>query len=225
MSNFKKLPINLKPREKLKFHGTSRLTDQELLAIILQSGSSQFSVMQISQMLFEKYQTFENILSQSLQELMTNPGIGEVKAINLKAIHEIIKKTQAKPISNMTIKHPKDIVASVEYLKNKEQEHLVVIAVDSRFNIINQEEIFIGTINEIIIHPREIFVNAIKSMAYGIILVHNHPSGNSNPSENDIISTNKLVEIGKFLNIKVLDHLIISKNDYYSLRENNDIIN
>lgn len=96
---------------------------------------------------------------------------------------------------------------------------------DSRFNIINQEEIFIGTINEIIIHPREIFVNAIKSMAYGIILVHNHPSGNSNPSENDIISTNKLVEIGKFLNIKVLDHLIISKNDYYSLRENNDIIN
>lgn len=224
MSNFKQLPTNLKPREKLKYLGENALTPQELLAIIIQSGNHKYSVMQVSQMLFEKYHTIDNILNQSIKELCNNPGIGEVKALNLKAIKALMDKSNVKIIDSVVINRPEDILPSIKYLEDKKQEHLVIINIDSRYQIISQEEIFIGTINEINIHPREIFAKAIHALAYGIIIVHNHPSGDCSPSENDIISTRKLVEIGKFLNVLVLDHIIISNNGYYSMKENCDII-
>ncbi len=226
MSDFKKLPINLKPREKLQYFGAHSLTDQELLAIILQTGNSKYSVMQVSQMLFEKYETLENICNLPINELKTNRAIGNVKATMIAAIKEINKRIANKSIcyENQIITHPNDIYQLVKYIANETQEHLIVISIDARGQMISIDEVFIGTINEISIHPREIFNKAISHMAYGIFLVHNHPSGNSQPSENDIISTKKIKDIGDFLKIKLLDHIIVSASGYFSLKENCDII-
>lgn len=224
MSSFTKLPINLKPREKFEMLGGTQLTDQELIAIILQRGTKEHSVMQISQKLFERYGSLQAILEQSVDELMTNEGVGRVKAIELSSLKTIFERYNYNVYQETMITKPQDVYELTKDIVPLAQEHLVVICVDVMGNVICKKNIFVGTISEITIHPREIFNIAIKVMAYGIFVVHNHPSGDFRPSENDINSTQKLIEAGKFLNVKVLDHIIVSKKGFYSLRENCDII-
>ena len=224
MSSFKQLPNDLKPREKLQYLGTKELSQQELLAIILQNGNTKYSVMQIAQMWLEKYQTLDNVLNQRINELKTNPGIGLVKAINLVTIKEIFNRINYPKLVNTIITHPSEVYELVKYLSTYKKEHLVVICVDCQGNLLAQEEVYIGSSDNIIFNPKDIMHTAIKHNSYGIIVVHNHPSGNAKPSRADIKGTNKLIEVCTLVNIKVLDHVIIGNNTYHSLRENNDVI-
>ena len=225
MSNFNSLNNSLKPRKKFINHGGDVLTQTELLAILISSGNKKDSVMQLAQGLIEKYNGLENIMELSIEELCLNNGIGQVKAINILVVKHIYEQLLRHPASiKKKIKKPDDVYEMVKYLENKKQEHFVLLCIDNKSRVICSQCLFIGTSDEISIHPREIFNFAIKKLSYGIIIVHNHPSGDLTPSEQDCDSTKRLIEIGNIVGIKVLDHLIISKNGFYSIRKNCDII-
>lgn len=223
MSNFTKLPTNLKPREKLLLLGETQLSDQELIAIILGSGNRHLSVMQVTQQLFEKYHNLAQIVNASIHELTSNDAIGDVKAINLRAIGEISRRIAQQTQDRDFIKTPEDVYALVRDISRYDQEHLIVIGVNCIGEVMYKRDIFVGTVDTITLHPREIFSDAIKHKVFGIILVHNHPSNNPIPSHNDIISTKKLIDIGNFLKIQVLDHMIVTTDSFYSLKEEGDI--
>ena len=167
MSSFTKLPINFKPREKFEMLGGTQLTDQELIAIILQRGTKEHSVMQISQKLFERYGSLQAILEQSVDELMTNEGVGRVKAIELSSLKTIFERYNYDVYQETMITKPQDVYELTKDIVPLAQEHLVVICVDVKGNVICKKNIFVGTISEITIHPREIFNVAIKVMWIG----------------------------------------------------------
>ncbi len=222
MSNFSQLTNVEKPREKMMIQGVKSLTDAELLAIILQSGSRNESVVNLSQKLLEKYDGLTGVFESDIEELKTNQGIGSVKALKLKAILQINKKiSQGLKQPMEYVKNPEDVFELVKEIKDENQEHLVLICLDNKSRLISKSTIYVGTVDEITIHPREIFNEAIKNRCYCMIVVHNHPSGDVNPSQADIESTERLVKISHVVGINFLDHIIVGKNDYYSIRENN----
>jgi DNA repair protein RadC len=153
-------------------------------------------------------------------EIMTINGIGKAKALRIIATIEFAKRVKDRK-KIFTITGAKDVYTYLKYkTSDMDKEHFIVILLDTRNKIIRDEIISIGTINSAIIHPREVFRNAIRENSNAIILVHNHPSGSPTPSENDIQITNQIIEAGKILDIKVLDHVIISQNKYWSWSEN-----
>ncbi len=207
-----------RPRERLKREGIETLSDAELLAIILQKGNREENVIDMSNRLITTYSI--NKLSEcSLQELQEIKGIGEAKAMQIQAIFELQKRTQTDR-TKTKIKSAKDVY---EYCKpkigDKLKEYFIILLLDTKNKIIKDETISIGTLNSSIIHPREVFKSAIKESANSIIIVHNHPSGDPEPSQEDIKITNILFKAGELLSIKVLDHVIIGKNEWYSFND------
>jgi len=220
MSNFKHLNSSLKPREKMKMYGIETLSDAEVLSIFLQSGNKKESVISLSQKLIEKYNGLNGVINTDYNDLIKNEGVGEVKALKIKAMkHLIYNLKDVKMEEKITIKGPDDVFINVKEICEKKQEHLVLFCIDNKSRLILKKTIFVGTIDEISIHPREIFNEALKSLCHCIILVHNHPSGDVTPSEADLISTKKLVEISKLVGVQFLDHLIVGNNEYLSMRE------
>ena len=225
MSKFKLLSDNIKPREKFINYGGDKLNETELLALLLKSGTKEQNVMELAQKLIVKYNGLNNILELSYEELCENNGIGKVKAIDILVVRYIYENFLKNNYDKKTkIKDPKDVYEIVKYIAEKKQEHFILILLDNKSRVISVENVYIGTINEISIHPREIFNIAIKKLAYGIIVVHNHPSGDFRPSNADIESTKRLIDIGKLVGIKIMDHIIVSKKGFYSIRQNCDII-
>lgn len=222
LSSFKQLPNDLKPREKLQYLGPNQLTQQELLAIILQHGDTNYSVMQVAQMLLEKYHTLDNVLNQSITELISNPGIGRVKATSLVTIKEIFNRINHPKLVNTIITHPSEVYDLVKYLSDYEQECLVVICLDVKGNLICQQEVNVGSRDKIVFDPKTILHIALKHLSYGIIIAHNHPSGDANPSSADVNGTKQLEKICDTVSMKLLDHVIVGKQNYYSMRENMD---
>lgn len=193
------------------------LNDAELLAIILGSGFKGENAIDLSNRLLKKY-NFHKLAELSLTELKKELG-DEVKALKIQAMFEIFKKTSKlnrkgfKP----TIESAKDVYNYfVDELKDKKKEHFYALLLDSKNRIIKEELISVGTLNVSLIHPREVFKEAIKNSANAIILVHNHPSGDCEPSTEDLEIIEKLSKIGDILNINVLDHLIVGKEKYWS---------
>lgn len=225
MSKFRDLNNETKPREKCKLSGSNTLNETELLAIILQSGTKKESVMMLSQKLIEKYNGLEGILNATYGELIKNSGIGEAKALKIRAIGEVCKKVNSNNvIVNSQFSTPKQVYELCQDISNSMQEHFVLICLDNKTRLIERKVLYTGTSYEISISPKEIFTHAITNRSFAIIIVHNHPSGDLTPSGADIESTKKITEIGKLVGIQVLDHIIVSKNNYLSIRyENNDI--
>ncbi|HEY4755017.1 MAG TPA: DNA repair protein RadC [Ignavibacteriaceae bacterium] len=218
----KDLPSEDRPREKLKKLGGGSLTDAELIAIILRTGKKGKSVLTIAHELVHKHVNLAGLVSLSLAELKKISGIGEDKAISLLAAFEIGRRmqSQSKWSIDKKITSPKDIAEFfVPILRDELKEKFIVVCLNSANKVTKFEAISVGSLNSSVVHPREIFKFAIENSSASIILVHNHPSGNLEPSNEDIAITKKMVEAGKILNIEVLDHIIVGGNSFTSLVE------
>lgn len=199
--------------------GTQSLTDAELVAILLRTGVKGISVIEVSQTLVQKYSNLSALALQSIETLKKNNGIGKDKAATLAAAFEISRRveSQSKWYSDKKINSPADIAEIFGPLFRDEiKEKFVVICLNSANKIIRYEVISVGSLNSSIVHAREVFKVAIENNSANIILLHNHPSGNITPSNEDIQVTKRLVEAGKILEISVFDHIIIAGNNYTS---------
>jgi len=217
-------PLNERPREKLLEVGKENLTNSELLSIIIKTGLKGENVENISLKLLNKYNIAE-LKDISLEELISIKGIGKVKAIELIASIELGKRIYLKENKKLNkLSTPKDIYEYVKYLfVDKKQEYFYCLYFNNKQELINKKLLFIGTINQSITHPREIFKEAYKLSASTIICIHNHPSNDTTPSKEDIRFTKSLVEIGKMQGIPIIDHIIIGNNNYYSFLEQNNL--
>lgn len=220
----KDIPKSERPRERLKKYGRENISNEELLSIILNTGTKNKSVKDISNLILSKINDITDLKDITLNSLKQIDGIGEVKAIKILASIELGKRVYMdKNLVNIKMDTPEKIY---NYMKNevegKNQEYFYAIYLDSKKNLIDKKLLFIGTLNKSIVHPREIFKYAYLLSASSIICVHNHPSGDTIPSKEDLNLTKALVEIGKMQGINIIDHIIIGKN-YYSLYQNGDL--
>lgn len=216
----KDLPLEERPRERLMKYGHKTLSNTELLAIILRNGSKKEGVLELSRKLL-KENNIKSLSRKRINYLKNNLGIGEAKACQIIACFELGRRLAAfSDQQNPTINNAQDIVKLfMPEMSSLKKEHFKGIFLDSRKRITKDETIFIGSLNASIIHPREIFQVALEEGAAAIILLHNHPSGNPKPSDDDIEMTKQLVKAGDILGIEVLDHIIIGSKRYFSFRE------
>ncbi len=220
MYNIKNIPINLRPRERLKEVGVENLTDQELLAIILSTGTKNKNVLDLALDILKKYSLID-LKDISIENLKKIKGIGEVKAIGLVASIELGKRIVLKPIiNNKKLTGSKEIYEEMKYLfYDKKQEYFYALYFNNNNELITKKLLFIGTLNRSITHPREVFKEAYLVSASYIVILHNHPSGNITPSKEDITFTNSLITTGKLQGIPIIDHIIVGNNNYYSFYE------
>jgi len=216
----KDLPKNERPREKLISRGAQNLKDEELLAILLGTGVEGRNVVEIARQILRKYSK-KKLLKLTYNDLSKIKGIGPAKACIILAGQELVKR--ALKIQDETlpiIRSAKDVVAQAVYLRDRTREHLMTIYLNARNEMIwKKQSTFIGTLNANLVHPREIFKEALEHNAASVILVHNHPSGDPTPSEDDLEMTKRLVEAGKILGIGVIDHIIIAKSKFFSFKD------
>jgi len=206
-----------RPRERLKANGIENLNDAEILAMILQNGSFGENVIDLSHRLINTF-GLEKLKTLSLQELMKIKGIGLAKAAKLIASFELSKRVNSGKICEKVVSNAADIASHyMEKLKDKKKEYFIAVFLDSKNKIIKDEVISIGTLNSSLVHPREVFKEAIKCSANAIILVHNHPSGDCEASDTDINISNRLKDVGTLIDIKIIDHIIITKTKYNSI--------
>lgn len=218
----KDLPLDDRPREKLILRGPQSLSDSELIAIILRTGTKGKSVVQISQEIIKKSGNLASLAVKTVSAFTKDEGIGKDKAATLAAVFEIAKRVNAqiKWFSDVKITSPEDVAKIfIPLLKDEIKEHFFVLCLNSANKIIKYENISIGNLNSSVVHPREVFKVAIDNNSANIIVLHNHPSGNLEPSNEDISITKKLVESGKILGIEIFDHIIIAGNQYLSFVE------
>jgi DNA repair protein RadC len=215
------LPRPERPRERLQRFGPEALSAQELLALVIGRGIPKKSVMSIAQELLVRFGNVRAISQATIEELSQIKGIGLAKAAQIKACFELGKREELEPeLKNFDIKNPESVVKAIRAsIKDKAKEHFKLILLNPRNKIIGISTISIGTLNASLVHPREVFKDAIMHNAASVVLAHNHPSGDPEPSEDDIKITKKLVESGKILSIDVIDHIVVGKNSFLSFKE------
>jgi DNA repair protein RadC len=217
-----KWPAVERPREKLAQLGADHLSSSELIAILIATGTVKQSAVELARDLLNKFQTLENLSQASLQELQQLDGIGPAKAITLQASFQLSRNLQTEMAESRLIffRNPADVASVfIPKLGHLKQEVFAIAMLDSAGKYIHSRELTRGTINASLIHPREVFRPAIKEAAASLILIHNHPSGQLSPSEEDLSVTQKLMETGEMVGIPVRDHLIIAGDKYLSLHE------
>jgi DNA repair protein RadC len=215
-------PEGERPREKLTMIGAEYLSSAELLALLLSSGTANLNAVDIGKALISRFETLENLSQASLEELKETEGIGPAKAITLQAAFQLSRNMQKEMAENPRVycHNPADVAKIfIPRLGHLKQELFSVALLDSAGKFLRDREITRGTINASLIHPREVFRVAIKEAANSVILVHNHPSGQLKPSNEDLSITRQLVAAGETIGIPVQDHLIIAGNEYLSLKE------
>lgn len=215
------VPKEDRPRERMLKIGSTHLSNQELLAILLGSGTKASSVMDLSNRVLMHFEGIKLLSDATIEELTAIRGIGPAKGVVILAAIEIGKRmNQYKPNDRYIIRSPEDGADYVmEEMRSLAQEHFVVLFLNTKNQIIHRQTIFIGSLNASIVHPREIYREAVKRSAASIICAHNHPSGDPTPSQEDIHVTRRLVESGKMIGIELLDHLIIGDRKFISLKE------
>lgn len=214
------LPVEERPRERLYQHGEEALSAQELLQVILGRGVAGESVSVTAQKLITRFGNLKSLSEASLEELSSVKGIGLAKAAQLKAAFEIGRRlTFAPPAANgKELNTPEKVFQLIRSkLKDHSREHFYIILLNTRN--ISLHEISVGTLNTSLVHPREVFAEAIKHRAASIILAHNHPSGDTTPSQQDKELTKRLADAGKLLCIEVLDHVIVTQDAYLSFKQ------
>jgi DNA repair protein RadC len=219
MAKIKDLARHEMPREKLMERGSESLKDYELMAILLRTGVAGKDVMQISKEILKKFPT-KKLLALDYEKLSKIKGIGPAKACLLLAAFELTKRALEVEDNNLpTILSARDAVAQLQELRHAKKEHFVALYLNARNQLLSKETISIGTLNASLIHPREVFKSAIDHLTASILVAHNHPSGSLEPSEDDLEVTKRLKEAGKILGIEIVDHVIVTKNDFVSLKE------
>lgn len=215
------LPVSERPRERLQKFGAEALSAQEILAVILGRGISGESVMVTAQRLLSQFGSLKGIADASLEELSKVRGIGLAKAAQIRAAFELTSRLESYQDSGKreTAKTPEDVVALVRSrLKGKKKEYFLALLLDTRNQLIRVAEISVGSLDSSIVHPREVFKEAVAASAASVIFAHNHPSGDPEASEDDINLTKRLAEAGEIMGIDVLDHIIIGEQKYLSLK-------
>ena len=217
----KDLPKVERPREKLVAKGAENLKDSELLAILLRTGKAGKNVIEIASQILTKYSK-KRLLQMTYQDLVKIGGIDSAKATTLLAAFELSKRALEVNDTNLpTIVTPKDVVAQLTDLRHNKKEHFIALYLNARNQLVHKEMISMGTLNANLVHPREVFKPALKHSAASIMVAHNHPSGDPKPSEDDLEITKRLAEAGKIMGVELLDHVIITANSYFSLKEKN----
>lgn len=218
MMRLKDMPKTELPRERLLNYGVENLSNSDLLCIILRSGVKDFSVKDIANNILNQVGNINNLADIGVRELSNIKGVGNVKAVTILAAIELGKRiTSEEIIIKMKLNTGEKVHDAFKKLFKKEkQEKFLAIYLDAKKNLLSYKILFIGTIDYSICHPREVFNEAIKVGASSIIVMHNHPSGNLEPSINDKKITNQLIESGKMLNIPLIDHIITNGEEYYS---------
>lgn len=215
------LPSEEKPREKLIKHGPGILTTKELLAVVLSTGTTKEDVLEMSARIMKDYGEKSLLSEKNPEKLSLDIDIPIVKACQIVAVGELGRRFYDRTESGFAvIRSAKDAYSYLQDMRNLPKEHLRGLYLNSHNKIIRDEVISIGTINSSIIHPREVFRPAIECNAAAVVLAHNHPSGESSPSAEDIDITNQLIDAGKILGITVLDHIIIAKDSFTSVNAN-----
>jgi len=219
MGKIKDLPEILRPREKLQRYGSSKLSNSELLAIILRTGKKGENVVEMAEKILRKFGT-ENLPNINFEDLRKYPGLGETKTCEIIACFELAKRL-LKGKKSVLLLSPKEVWEELKDIHDNKKEHFVIFYLDTRNQEIKREVISIGLLDANLVHPREVFEPAIRNLAAQIIVSHNHPSGNLEPSDEDLFITKRLIEAGKLLGIEVLDHVIVSKEGFLSFKEKN----
>ena len=215
------LPTSERPRERLQKFGVEALSAQEILALILGRGIAGESVMMTTQRLLSQFGNLKEIASASVEELSQVKGIGIAKASQIKAAFELANRLEgySKAGDKPLVKTPDEVVALVRgRLKGKKKEHFLALLLDTRNQLIKVSEISIGSLDTSIVHPREVFKEAISASAASVIFAHNHPSGDPEASEDDVELTKRLAQAGEIVGIDVLDHIIVCDKKYLSLK-------
>ena len=215
------LHIADRPRERLLRQGAESLSNQELIAILLRSGTRSESVLQIANRVIGFYDKIQDLQHATVEEMTSVKGVGEAKAVQLLAAVELGKRLARKQSNDRyVIRSPEDAAAYLmPDMSSLTQEHFVALFLNVKNEVLHKSTIFIGSLNSSIVHPREVFREAVKRSAASIICAHNHPSGNPAPSPEDIEVTKRLAEAGRIVGIDLLDHLIIGDHQFLSLKE------
>lgn len=218
----REMPETERPRERLLKEGVEKLSNVELLALLLQTGTRQLSVIELAKKVIYQFDSIKRLHQISIYELMQIEGIGIAKATTILAAFElskrIIEDNMKKPIS---IQSPIDVYNHYENsLSLLNQEHFYCLYLDTKGQIIADKLIYIGTLNQSDIHPREVFKFGIKVACHSVIFIHNHPSGDASPSQADLKATHQLELSGQVVGIQMIDHIIIGKKEYFSIKEN-----
>ena len=222
----KDLPVQDRPYEKLEKCGSENLTDAELLAIIIRTGTRNETSLDITRRIINRYSDgrgLQYLSKASISQLCEIKGVGRVKAIQLKAAAELGTRMSRPESHNgkIRITSPEDIgMMYMEKFRQDTREHFYVLVMNTRNEVIRELNISIGSLSETVVHPREVFSEVMREPAAAVILMHNHPSGDPNPSRNDSETTKRLVEAGKILGIRILDHVIIGNGNIFSFKEN-----
>lgn len=217
----KNYPLEERPREKAFHHGIESLNNIELLALVLRTGNKQESAIELAQRVINEIGGFRYLHDINYYQLIQIKGIKQAKAIEVLAIIEFAKRLDKQPVAMSAIKEPRD---GYELLKNQlmfeQQEKVIVLCLNSRLEVIKEKTVFIGGNNISIISGRELFKEALICGSNRVMVVHNHPSGNPEPSIEDIEATERLYSMAKELDIDVVDHLIIGRSRFYSFASN-----
>jgi len=215
----KELPKIERPREKLMQYGPEKLSNSELLAILLRSGKKGENVVELANKILKRFRKDE-LPNLTFNDLKDYSGLGPAKACEIVACFELGKRLLKDKKAEIYLK-PKEIWEELKDLRDLKKEHFVIFYLDSRNQEIKREIISVGSLNANLVHPREVFEPAVRHLAAQVILAHNHPSGDPEPSEDDLEITKQLTESGKILGIKVIDHIIITKTGFISFKEKN----
>lgn len=209
-----------KPREKALLNGLESLSDAELLTLIIESGSKQYSAFDLSLQILAMCGSMQRLYELSLSQLTQLPGIKKAKAIRILGCIEIAKRMRMDSDVTTLIKGAKDVFLYLESrLTHEKQEHFMAIYLDTKHHVIREKMLFLGGLDVSLVHPREVFKEALHISASCIIVAHNHPSGDPTPSKADIEITSALFQTGKIMQIPILDHVIIGKKSFFSFRE------
>lgn len=224
MEKIKEICAEERPYEKCERFGAEHLTNAELLAVLLRTGTRGESSLQLARRILHPIFAQEGILNihrWSYEQLMQLKGIGRVKAIQILCLSELAKRlAKAGAGKELNFSNPATIARYyMEDLRHKKQEFMKLLLLNTRSHLIGETDISQGTVNTTVISPRELFVEALQKNAVSIILLHNHPSGDPTPSEDDILITRRIREAGEMIGVDLLDHIIIGNNCYTSLRE------
>lgn len=215
------LPASERPRERLRDYGPQALSNSELLAIILRTGTSRESVLSVASRLLSQHQGLAGLARVSFAELCQERGLGEAKAAQLKAALELGRRLAAsQPDARAMVRSPADVanLLSTE-MGLLEQEHLRVVLLNTRNEVLGIPEVYKGSVNTSLVRVGEVFREAVRRNCPAVVVVHNHPSGDPTPSADDLSMTRQMVEAGRLLDIEVLDHVIIGHGRYVSLKE------
>lgn len=215
-------PAQMRPRERMELLGAEKLTDVELLAILLATGNKETNVLELASNLLHTHKGITGLQDLSLEELTHQKGIGKAKATTILAAIELGKRVHNNTVAYRSVIHSSADAGILlqSRMRHLDREHFSILLLNSSKAIISIENISVGTLNNSLVHPREVFKQAIRHSASTVILAHNHPSGDCMPSDLDFEITERLVEAGKIIGIDVIDHIIVGEDSYYSFSEN-----